>query len=400
MASFERQTLGRMYSVPSILYVIGSMNIGGAEMQLYQLSSAIHLHDFKCYIFALQSQGPLKKKFESQGIEVFGGGLLPGDLSTAPWKILPALNRLINCIKKARPRVIHSFLPLITCMGALAGRLCKVDHIVTSKRALGFHQERYPFLKLLDRIANQFSHVITVNSQAVGKDCIKRDHVDPKKIALIHNGICIDPYLEQERDVIKQKVRNSLFIDPGDPLLICIANLIPYKGHVDLLQAARIIVDAGFPIKFLFAGEDRNGFGRQLKSKSIRLGLDRHIFFLGQCHNTIELLTASDISVLASHEEGFSNVLLESMAAGLPVVATHVGGNPEAVLNGVTGWLVPPKCPELLAEKIIDLLKDPHKSKQWGLSGRQHVQQQFSLQKMVDRQLRLYRSMLSLDPKQ
>lgn len=81
------------------------------------------------------------------------------------------------------------------------------------------------------------------------------------------------------------------------------------------------------------------------------------------------------------------------MAAGLPIVATHVGGNPEAIINGETGWLVPPKSPEALAEKIIDLLSDPDKGKKWGSRNRKRVQHLFSEQKMVDSHLNLYGQM-------
>jgi glycosyltransferase involved in cell wall biosynthesis len=102
-------------------------------------------------------------------------------------------------------------------------------------------------------------------------------------------------------------------------------------------------------------------------------------------------MAASDISVLPSHEEGFSNVVLESMAAGLPVVATRVGGNPEAIMDGETGWLVPPGNPEELAMKIMDLLEDPEKAEKWGEAGKRRVKENFSDERMVDEHIKLYR---------
>jgi len=120
------------------------------------------------------------------------------------------------------------------------------------------------------------------------------------------------------------------------------------------------------------------------------LNIERHIRFLGLRHDIPQLMAASDLSVLASHEEGFSNVLLESMAAGLPVVATSVGGNPEAVVHGVTGWLTPPHHPAKLAEKMIDLLNNEEKSEKWGERGRVLVKRKFSVEQMVSRHLVLY----------
>jgi glycosyltransferase involved in cell wall biosynthesis len=111
---------------------------------------------------------------------------------------------------------------------------------------------------------------------------------------------------------------------------------------------------------------------------------------MGQRNDIPRLLAASDIAVLPSHEEGFSNVILESMAAGLPVVATRVGGNPEAVIDGETGWLVAPHRPTELALKIMDLLSEPEKARSWGEYGRQVVKEKFAAEKMVEAYLELY----------
>ena len=111
---------------------------------------------------------------------------------------------------------------------------------------------------------------------------------------------------------------------------------------------------------------------------------------MGQRSDIPNVLAASDLSVLPSHEEGFSNVILESMAAGLPVVATRVGGNLEAVVDGVTGWLVPPQNPKVMAEKIVDLLKDPHKARSWGEKGKERVKRFFTVEQMVEKHLALY----------
>jgi glycosyltransferase involved in cell wall biosynthesis len=136
-------------------------------------------------------------------------------------------------------------------------------------------------------------------------------------------------------------------------------------------------------------GEDR-GIGRELKKMAIDLGIIEKARFLGLRDDIPQLLAASDISVLPSHEEGFSNVILESMAAGLPVVATKVGGNSEAVIDGVTGWLVPPKNPDAMAEKIVDLLQDPQKARSWGEQGRKRVNKKFTIERMVQENIKLY----------
>lgn len=179
-------------------------------------------------------------------------------------------------------------------------------------------------------------------------------------------------------------------IKDSQKVIICLANLIKYKGHRDFLYAIKEINRLN-NTHFWFVGEDR-GIRSELESLARQLDIEHRIEFLGTRLDIPELLAASDISVLASHEEGFSNVILESMAAGLPVVATDVGGNGEAVVNGVTGWLVPPKNSGVLAKKIIDLLENPDRAKKMGEQGRARVKAHFSVERLVNQHIALYQS--------
>ena len=193
------------------------------------------------------------------------------------------------------------------------------------------------------------------------------------------------------RKEIISKIREALHLDHNKKIIITVANLIPYKGHIDLLKAATLVIEQLPDSLFLLVGEDR-GIRNNLVKLAQKLGIVNHIIFLDRRDDISELMAASDISVLPSHEEGFSNVVLESMAAGLPVVATRVGGNPEAIIDGETGWLVPPKLPEKLGMKIVDLLNDPAKAKNWGQTGRRRVEQFFSDKRMVAEHIKLYRN--------
>jgi len=140
-----------------------------------------------------------------------------------------------------------------------------------------------------------------------------------------------------------------------------------------------------------------DGIGSKLKKKIRDLGIDEHVRFLGQRRDVPELLQVSDIGLLCSHEEGFSNALLEYMAAGLPVVATNVGGNAEAVIDGVTGLLVPAKNPDALARAILRLVHDPAARQGMGTAGRTRVQQNFSLETCLNGYEVLYQSIMDND---
>ncbi len=344
-----------------------------------------------CEVFAFQPKGRLRQGFLDKGITIHDGGLNLEALERSPLKLVWSMWRLMRLIQRKKPDVVQTALPMWTFMAALAGSFARVPLVITCRRALGTHQDRHPLLIPLDRIANCLSHKITVNSQAVWDDTIRRDRVDESKLILIHNAV--DPTPFEVSLTFRKKVRQALSVKSGETVIIVVANLIPYKGHSDLLKAARLVINRVSHVRFLLVGEDR-GIQKDLEYEAINLGISERVKFLGQRNDIPQLFTASDISVLSSHEEGFSNVILESMAAGLPVIATCVGGNREAVLNGVTGWLVPPRNPEILAEKMIDLIESPEKAKQWGRNGIERVVNCFGEKQMVEKHLKLYGSRL------
>ncbi len=371
----------------SVLFVTQSLEVGGAEKQMVLLATHLKQQGWRCHVFSLEQKGALGPELARHNIVVRDGGMRKIDLRKAPWKFIIAMGVLLKMIFDCKPAVVHSFLPLATFLGALCGRIMSVPLIITSRRALGKHQDRYAFLKIPDRIANRLSHCVTVNSQAVWDDTVQRDHINPSKMALIYNGIYTSQFAEINAD--RAITRKNLNILPDDKVIITVANLIAYKGHSDLFKAVKIVSKRITNFKVLLVGEDR-GIQERLMNEIKVLNIEHHICFLGLRHDIPQLMAASDLSVLPSHEEGFSNVLLESMAAGLPVVATSVGGNPEAVIDGVTGWLTPPHHPEKLAEKMIDLLDNEEKSKRWGEQGRALVKRKFSAKRMVSRHLALY----------
>lgn len=383
----DRQKVNISSKRQNILFVIGSLEIGGAERQMATLIKRIHNRTYFCHVFSLQLDGILKADLADVGVPVYSGGLKKGDLSRAPWKLISAQWKLIRTIQQLKPIIVHSFLPLVTFMGALAGRLSQVPLVITSRRALGTHQERFAILRHLDLMANFLSHSVTVNSKAVLSDVIKRDRARPDKLVLIYNGINSVPFEVASR--IRDKLRGEMGLTGSDKVIIVVANLIPYKGHFDFLKAARLVSDHIPTALFWLVGDDR-GILNDLEHVSSILGIHKKVRFMGQRCDIDSLLAVSNLAVLPSHEEGFSNVILESMAAGLPVVATSVGGNPEAVVDGVTGWLVPPRNPAVMAEKIVDLLGNPRRAISWGERGRRRVKELFSVEKMVESHVRLY----------
>jgi glycosyltransferase involved in cell wall biosynthesis len=176
--------------------------------------------------------------------------------------------------------------------------------------------------------------------------------------------------------------------------MIVVANLIPYKGHADLLDAlqlARHRLPVGWRLLCAGSGAEH---AESLSRMANGLGLGRQVLWLGSRSDVPDLLTASDLGLLPSHQEGFSNALLEGMAAGLPMIATNVGGNPEAICHGRTGYIVAPHSPTQLAEAIVDLAVDVGKRRRFGKRGRARVLQRFSLATCVANYDRLFSALV------
>lgn len=373
----------------TVLFVTRTLRVGGAETQMFLLIRELIRFGYRPAVFALEADGPLASRLASLGVTVFSGGLVTGEIKRKPWKILLAWARLHRAIRKTAPEVVHAWLPLLTFIGAVSGRIHRVPRCIVGRLALGTHQDRYPFLKWLDLAAEALSHRIVVNSLAVKEDMMRRQRFFHDKISVIYNGIECPVIESRRKKTLRAALRRELGIGEDARVVIVIANLIAYKGHADLIYAAGALKKKGRDARYLLVGEDR-GTLMDLRGLVEACGLEREFQFTGVRHDVEALCFAGDISVLPSHEEGFSNVILESMRAGLPVVATRVGGNPEAVIDGVTGWLTPPRRPDMLAEKIMDLLDHPQRAKQWARAGEMRVREKFGIQRMIEAHLKIY----------
>lgn len=175
-----------------------------------------------------------------------------------------------------------------------------------------------------------------------------------------------------------------------------LANLLPVKGHKDYLRMARLLAERGIDAEHWLIGEDihETGYRAELEQLRCELGLCEGVQFLGHRNDVAELLNELDVLVCASHVEPFGRCLIEAMACEKPVVATRVGGIPEVVNHGVTGFLVPPESPKELADALERLLNDTDLAVRMGKAGRQRVQQRFTVEAHTDAILQVYEDVL------
>lgn len=336
-----------------ILFVNTAFWLGGTEQQLAVLAQRLAARGWSVSVMGLEKEGPLVEVLEKSGINVLDGGYRRAARFTKFPRLLLAAARLFKCLLTLRPTVLHGFLPLPNFLGSIAARAAFVPVVVTSKRGLGTHQDRYPHWKWIDRIANACSDAVTANSRAVARDAQLRDGYDGSRIVVIPNGLDfarLDDLRQHRSDV-----RKELGIHADDVAVVCVANLFPYKGHKELIDAFASVASADARLKLFLIGEDR-GSGGDLAKQARELGIEPRVVFLGRRSDVPRLLSAMDVGAVPSHEEGFSNALLEKLAAGLPVVATDVGGNPEA-LEGMPGCaLVRPQNAEDLARGLREVI--------------------------------------------
>ncbi|CAM5785174.1 glycosyltransferase [Castellaniella caeni] len=376
-----------------MLYIIGSMEVGGAEQHLLNVSRQLVLHGWSCEVFALDPDGPLRAVFQSVGVPVIGVELSPAFIRVlahpkliSRFRLFLAVPKLIFYLWLKRPGIIHFFLPAAYVIGGVASLLAMHrPRRFMSRRSLNLYQLEHPFFRRVERWLHPRMDIICGNSVAVMRN-LQDEGVPDKKLRLIYNGI---DTLKFNSKISKYKKREELSIGEDALVFVMVANLIEYKGHIDLLNALSEI-DSSLPVNWvcLLVGRD-DGIGEELRKASKKFEMADKVRYLGARSDVPALLKASDVGVLCSHEEGFSNAILEGMAAGLPMVVTDVGGNAEAVKQGVNGLVVPSNSPHELGKALLCMV-DGSLRAAMGRASEARARELYSLDACVESYERMY----------
>ncbi|MCX6357792.1 MAG: glycosyltransferase [Candidatus Aureabacteria bacterium] len=373
-----------------VLYVIINLELGGAERQLVELVCGLDPERFSPHVCCLRGGGPLLARLAARTspVTVHASPSInyrkKAVAAALLWRHMRELARLARCV---RPDIIHGILPMACVAAGFAARLARVPVLVTSRRSLGCYKEGRFLLRQLENLVNRRADAVVANSEAVQRDTVARERIDPRKISVIYNGVNVpaDGSVQGWRALTGRDIRG--------PVACCVANFFPYKGHLELIAAAGLVARdiPGFRLLLVGDGRERAAIERAIGAG--RLG--DNVILLGNRSDSMEIIRASQCVALASHEEGFPNVLLEAMAAGKPVVATNVGGVPEIVRDGETGLLVPARDPGALAGALLRVLRDGPLAERMGRAGRARVLEHFSMERMVRAYERLYATLLS-----
>lgn len=375
-----------------ILYVIGSLEVGGAERHVTQVAARLKERGWEPELYALVPGGPLASSLERAGVPVYGVALprwmrhvVRNDRLRAWIGLVVTATALVGTLFRRRPETVHFFLPAAYIVGGLASLLYPVTARIMSRRSMNHYQLAHSLFARVERRLHSRMTLVCGNSQAVVEQ-LREEGIDSSRLRLIYNGIGLAPFTTP---LDRNAVRESLQIQLDALVFIMVANLIPYKGHDDLLDALGEIKDALPPSWIVLCVGRDDGIGASLREKAQKIGIGNHVRFTGSRADVPDLLRIADIGVLCSHEEGFSNAVLEAMAAGLPMVVTDVGGNAEAVTDGEHGYVVPARSPHLLGKALLDLATDESRRMR-GNQARQRVKDHFSMETCIDAYEKLY----------
>ena len=349
------------------LFIIKPERGAGAEMVLVEAAARLNRERFKviCGLLTPDTEG-----------------LIPAGLATVDFR-MPGLNgwvwlrflfKLCWVIYRQRIDLIHvnSYVP--GNYARLAAALMQVPIVIDHWHGFSrFSRKR----RFICRFLARFTDLSLAVSQGVKDYLVQEIGLVPEKIRVVANGVDIAA-IDAARP--GDEMRRELGLPADAPVIGLVGRLDHWgKGHKELF-AAMARLTARYPVQALIVGGGRRE--AEIKQAAIDLGLADAVHFLGSRRDVPDLLHAMDIFVLPSYSEGLSLALMEAMAAGLAVVASAVGGNPELVADAETGLLIPPKDAEALAVALERLLADPTEAKAMGEKARQRVEENYSLDRL------------------
>jgi glycosyltransferase involved in cell wall biosynthesis len=370
-----------------ILKVVPTLMCGGTETQFMTLSRRLDPSRFDLEFACLRRWGPFVQELAERRIPL-------SEYQVATFRSVQALAqqaRLVRHIVRRGIKIVHAYNFYGNVFAVPPARLA-APVVIASIRDCA------PYLtamqKRVQRYACQFADCVLVNASAV-KEWLMGEGYDAAKIVVIRNGVDLaafngpaDPHL----------IRRELGLAPGTPLVAVVSRLTRLKGLENLLEAAAMLKPRYPDARFLIVGETSPmevPYLGELKELADRLGVGDRVIFTGRRSDVPSLLSGVDVSVMPSLNEALSNVLLESMGAGAPTVATRVGGTPEALVHEQTGLLVAPGDSRAIAHAVGRLLDNPSLARRLGQAARTLIKDRFSVDQMVQSTQDLYAELLA-----
>lgn len=370
-----------------VLFCIDQLcEAGGAERMLLNTIRLLPQERFRCSLITFKIDRSLEL-FKHLPCPYF---VLPLR-RTYDWNAVKMARILREFLRRENVQIVHTFHETSDLWAGLVSKLSGQPALVSSRRDMGIL--RAPKHDFGYRMLNPMFDLVLAVSEEVRRFCIQRDHLSPRKVVALYNGLELDKVMKAKGTISS---RSSLGVDASAPIVATVGHIRPVKG-IDVLVETAAKVARIFPnVIFLVIGRncDPKYFGK-IESRIGELGIGKNVKFYGESENIASILHMCDVFFLPSRSEGFSNALVEAMACRLPCVATRVGGNAEAIEEGRSGYLVESGDSEAAAEKILRLLRYPEEARKMADVGREIVETKFTADVMIHQLVECYDRLLS-----
>lgn len=363
-----------------VLHVFLDLPIGGAQLIFLNALRAMDPTRCRIMIACLAEPGVLGSEVAEVAPLYYQNRFGSNDVG--------ALLYLYRLIRAAQVDVVHTYLySRSSVYGRLAAILARVPVVIADEMG---RVGRYPWKRrVAERLLARFTDHFVTPSQATRAELMRLDRLPPSRVTVVYPGVDAKQFVVEEEPAT---VRRSLGLPDQGAVIGVLARLDPIKRHADLIAAFPHILQVAPATQLLFIGD--GPAAPELHRLVQETGVAGQAHFLGARRDIPWILRALDLLVLPSQQEGLPNSILEAMAAGVPVVATWVGGIPEVVIDGETGLLVPPRDPMALAKAVNSLLTNPEVRQRMGAQGRARVKVYFTNQRTAAELDALYRRLL------
>ncbi|MCC6927901.1 MAG: glycosyltransferase [Gemmatimonadaceae bacterium] len=368
-----------------IVYCLDSFDTGGTELNAVRTVEQIDRSRFDVSFVALSDRGALAARVREAGIpiEVFP---LNGFFSL---QALRSGRALVRYLRRERVDVLHAHDIYSNIFAVICARIAGVPMVIASRR-WWYASNRKVYL-ILNRWTYRLAHRVLANAEAVGA-LVAREGIDPSHIVVVPNFVEDYAFAAPDAAVLTEW-RRDLRIAPDDETIGIVANLFAVKDHDTLLRAFQRVVTERPHARLVLVGDgpERAALARLASG----LGVADRVSFAGRRPQSPTMHWLFDVSVLCSRHEGFPNSVVEAMAAGRPVVATRVGGIPDVVVDGDTGYLVPSGDVEALADRLRFALANAAERARLGSAGAARARNVFHSKRVMATLERLYADFLS-----
>ncbi len=398
------QTLRGSYARPRVLHLVNSFEAGGTERQFIELLKRLNRDEYDVRLSAIHNLGCFRQEIA----HLFS--TIPEFPLTSFYNLnaYKQLKKLRAFIHRERIDILHAHGFYDSLFGSLAGRLSGIK-VVASQRHLKLSERRVHEwgTRAIHRLADR----IVVNSQAIRDSIIARNRALADKVIVIRNGVCepSSPFIATESEsalaapfssdanqarkcAARHQLCSELGLSAKVKLLGMVARLTAIKGHRYFLEAAAQVAQETQDAHFILIGDGTER--SEIERQAVQLGIRDRVHLLGNRADSRFLVSAFDVSVLTSLSEGLPNTVMEAMAAGVPTVATAVGGTTELIRDGETGYLVPPADVNSLTERLRFVLSHESESKAVAESGQAFIHTQFGIHRTVEAVEKLYQELL------